>query len=260
MKSSKVSKLRANPVVYSDRIEPGDVIALGDIHGSWDLYCQFLAWVEGSGASVILLGDMIDRGSGDMEVLNATRSILQDPDYWGLQSFNAIRGNHEHMFIAASEGNRSDLTLWTQNGGKAKLLTKMVEEHLDWIKQLPIFITVGDTMFIHAGVLPGQNPSETIDQGKVDDLVWIRNPFLSKGPQLSKWSNTIKRVVHGHTITLYDGNRDGLSPIIKADRVNIDTGAFIPEGYLTAYNVTQNTFNKFERYTFDEEDSDYAIA
>ena len=261
MKNTKATKSRAKRSLgYSDDIQPGDVIALGDIHGSWDMYCQFLAWVKDSGASIILLGDMIDRGKWDLEVLNATKGILQDPESWGLQSFSALRGNHEQMFIDASEGHRSDISLWVQNGGKVKLLSKMIEDHLDWIKELPIFITIGDTMFIHAGVIPGQNPAESILQGKSEDLVWIRNPFLSKGPQLAKWSNTIKRVIHGHTITIYDGDRDGYLPIVKPDRVNIDTGAFLPEGFLTAYNVTQNTFYKFDRYLFDEEDSDYAAA
>lgn len=252
--------MKKTTLSFSETIRPGDVIALGDIHGSWDLYSQFLAWIKDSGASIILLGDMIDRGKWDLEVLNATKGMIQDPEAWGLQSFNALRGNHEQMFIDAAKGKRYDISLWVSNGGKVKLLPKMVEDHLDWVKELPIFMTIGDTLFIHAGVLPGQNPADTVSQGEATTLVWIRNPFLSKGPQLSKWSNTIRRVVHGHTITCYDGDREGFSPIVKKDRVNIDTGAYLSEGFLTAYNVTQNTFNQFGRFTSDEEDSDYATA
>mgnify|MGYP003350540750 FL=1 len=41
---------------YNDTIDPGDVIAVGDIHGMGELFLQFLAWVEGSGARVIQIG------------------------------------------------------------------------------------------------------------------------------------------------------------------------------------------------------------
>jgi hypothetical protein len=46
----------------SFEIEPGDVIALGDVHARYDLFELFLDKVRGSLACVILLGDIIDRG------------------------------------------------------------------------------------------------------------------------------------------------------------------------------------------------------
>lgn len=256
----KKAPARVKTPVFSDEIRKGDVIAVGDIHGSWDLFCQFLAWVKDSEASVILLGDLIDRGDDDLSVLNATKGLLQDHESWGLQSFNALRGNHEQMFMDAAQGTKSQVRLWVGNGGKLKNLDKMVEGHLDWISNLPIFMIVGDTLFIHGGTFPGENPVDTMRNGKAEELLWMRKPFLTNGPKLSEWSNTIKKVVHGHTITLFEDGQTELSPIIKEDRVNIDTAAYNKDGYLTAYNVTQNTFNQFQRYPFDAEDSDYVIA
>ena len=46
---------------FDDTINPGDVIVLGDIHGCFNLYESFLDHVRNSGATVILLGDLIDR-------------------------------------------------------------------------------------------------------------------------------------------------------------------------------------------------------
>lgn len=232
----------------SETITPGDVIALGDVHASWDLYSQFLAWIKDSQATVILLGDMIDRGGDDLPVLNATAKLLDDPESWGLQSFYALMGNHEQLFLNAVD-NHGDLYLWIQNGANVKDAPEM-QEHRDWISQLPIYMTIGDTLFIHGGLVPGQDPAETIRKKKgAESLVWMRNPFLSNGPKFEKWNNNLKKVVHGHTITMYESQRksDKPVPVIKKDRVNIDTGAFLSKGRLTAYNVTQDTFYQFSR-------------
>ena len=47
-------------------ISPGDVIAVGDVHGRYDLLDSLLAKLRGSEATVILLGDMIDRGGQEI--------------------------------------------------------------------------------------------------------------------------------------------------------------------------------------------------
>jgi hypothetical protein len=55
-------------ITYDNKIQPGDVVALGDIHATWPLFEQFLDWVKDSQATVVLLGDMCDRGGGDLKV------------------------------------------------------------------------------------------------------------------------------------------------------------------------------------------------
>jgi serine/threonine protein phosphatase 1 len=235
---------------FSKKISKGDVIAVGDVHASWDLYSQFLQWVEGSGASVILLGDLIDRGGDDIAVLNATASIMEDPDYWGLESLSMVRGNHEQLFLDAAVGSsQSDWSLWLYNGGNSSAYEEMEENHFEWISKLPHFITVGDTLFVHAGVQPGKSPSDSLANGHSDQLVWIRKPFLENGPMLKQWSSSIKKVIHGHSITFMadGGDEDNPLPTVKSDRINLDTGAFLSNGRLTAYNVTQNTFHQFSR-------------
>lgn len=235
------------PNIYNKTIREGDVIAVGDVHATWDLYLQFLLWVKGSGARVILLGDLIDRGGDDLAVLGATATLLESPESWGLESFSVIRGNHEQMFIDAAAGRPKDLDLWLYNGGNEHQFDQMVERHLDWIKELPYFITIGDTIFVHAGVEPGKSPRMSIANGTADQLIWIRKPFLNNGPMLQLWNRSLKKVVHGHSITFMSegGSEDNPEPVVKKDRVNLDTGAFLSNGRLTAYNVTQNTFHQF---------------
>jgi serine/threonine protein phosphatase 1 len=224
-------------MLFSNLISPGDTIACGDIHANYDLFSQFLDWVKGSGANVILLGDMIDRGPQDLEVLDTVKTLLANPGSHGLASFRVIRGNHEQMLLDASTGHTADQLLWYQNGGNIELQDK-VFAHCDWIAKLPLYIIVKDTLFVHAGIVPGvpmpkQDPNE---------LVWIRHPFLNSDLQLDRVfpGGTIKRVVHGHspfTAPL---------PDVCGQRIGIDTGAYF-SGVLTAFNATRSRFWAFER-------------
>ena len=221
-------------------ISPGDVIAVGDIHGRYDLLEQFLEDVQGSLACVILLGDIIDRGGDDTKVLNVVSSLLREPDLIGLSNFFCLMGNHEAMFVDAVTGTGDQWNLWLHNGGNFEQYGEM-QEHLEWLAELPVYMTVGDTLFTHAGIVPGRDPYELVDKGKVDTLLWMREPFLSRGPEFEKWNPELKQVVFGHTPKFGEG--EGL-PYTIPDGICIDTGAFFTN-CLTAYNVTKQTFYQF---------------
>lgn len=226
---------------FNDKIDPGDVIAVGDIHGRMDLFDLFCDHVADSGATVILLGDLIDRGPDSLGVLDRAHYMMMSPESWGLESVTVLMGNHEYMFIDAAEGTSSSFSLWLQNGGDFDQYADMLR-HLPWVKRLPIFSIIGDSLFTHAGFYPGKHPGETLAKDKqgVEKLVWMREPFLSSGPQFEKWDPNLKRVVHGHTPKgpLPYGSKSG-------DRICIDTAAFTT-GVLTSYNVNKNTFWSYE--------------
>ena len=224
----------------STEIAPGDVIAVGDVHGRYDLFELFLEKVRGTEACVILLGDIIDRGGEDVAVLTKVRSLLEEPELEGLSNFFCLMGNHEGMFVDACVGPSQDLFLWLQNGGNFEQYDEM-QEHLEWIAELPVYITVGDTLFIHAGTVPGRDPYELVENDKVDTLLWMREPFLSRGPEFEKWNPDLKQVVFGHTPKFEEG--EGL-PYTIPDGICLDSGAYWT-GVLTAYNVTKSEFYQF---------------
>jgi serine/threonine protein phosphatase 1 len=222
---------------YDIVVEPGDILAVGDIHARFDLFEEFLNHVRGSEATVILLGDIIDRGGQDVELLNKVRALLQEPESEGLSNFFCLMGNHEAMFVDALTGPGPDFVLWLQNGGNFEKYGEM-QEHLDWIAELPVYMTIGETMFIHAGCWPGKDPIETINAGKTDSILWMREPFLTYGPEFEKWNPDLKQVVFGHT------PRDS-KPYEIPDGICIDTGAY-HTGVLTAYNVTRNSIIQYQ--------------
>ena len=83
---------------------------------------------------------------------------------------------------------------------------------------LPIFLVVGDYLFVHAGVRPGI----PLPMQEDEDLLWIRDPFLSTGSELPL------TVVHGHTPCG--------EPEFASGRIGIDTGCF-STGRLTVLKV-----------------------
>jgi len=233
-------------VKFNDDIIPGDVIALGDIHATATLYDKFLAWVKDTGCTVVLLGDMIDRGGEDLNVLEKTRNLLEDSEGWGLQAFYALMGNHERMFLDYVTAPNWGMGEWLQNGANFDQMEEIKRLHTEWIRELPIYMTIGDVLFVHGGIFPGHDPQKTIDENRAESFLWMREPFLKHGPEFHKWSPNLKKVVHGHTPTLFEDGGVKRQPVVKEDRVNIDTGAYSKrDGCLTAYNVTQNTFKQF---------------
>jgi serine/threonine protein phosphatase 1 len=87
--------------------------------------------------------------------------------------------------------------------------------HLDFMREARLATTIGDYFFCHAGI----RPKVPLDQQREEDLLWIREDFLSSELDHGKV------IVHGHTPIL--------APDVMHNRINVDTGAYI-SGRLTA--------------------------
>lgn len=229
--------------IFDDTIERGDIIAVGDVHARYDLLSKFLDHVRGSEAIVVFLGDIIDRGGQDLEVLNKMRQLLVDPETEGLTNVFCLMGNHEAMFVDAITGSGSEYLLWLQNGANFEQYGEM-QDHLDWVADLPVFMTIGETMFIHAGIIPSKDPVDSINKGQTDRLLWMRSPFLEEGPRFEKWNPDLKQVIFGHTPKL-PGEKNCGKPYTIPSGICIDSGAYFTN-VLTAYNVTKNAFYQFK--------------
>lgn len=203
------------------------VVAIGDVHGCASLLREAIWPHLGSGAELILLGDLIDRSpepDGDRRVIELVRELQANPEAYGLAGVTVLRGNHEQMLIEAlAEGTPGDATeLWEWNGGDAGFLP-VAREHRDWLKSLPLTAVRGDYLFVHAGVRPGV----PLQEQRSEDLLWIRSPFL-KEPHGLPYT-----VVHGHTF------QSDFRITHLPHRVGIDTGAF-RSGVLTALPAWPN--------------------
>ena len=213
------------------------VYAIGDIHGRLDLFEALIGAIEADDAeavkartTVVLLGDLVDRGPDSKGVLKRARK-------WQKQrKVRILAGNHEEMFLLSFRkkdvlrhflrfGGRETLRSYGLDA-KAKnkkdleslqqlMLEAVPQKHLEFIRDMENCVVIGDYAFVHAGIMPGVK----LEDQKGADLRWIREPFLSHEKPHSHF------VVHGHTI--YN------KPEIRDNRIGIDTGAF-NSGRLTA--------------------------
>ena len=204
--------------------------AIGDVHGCFDkleallLACDRVR--DGREVRYVFIGDYIDRGPDAREVVE----LLMHKQRCEGSRFVCLRGNHEQMLIVVLAEGRSDrdLMTWWANGGEQTLDSYGVNDprshpapHLEWIKALPLRFADQKRLFVHAGIRPGVAIADQSD----DDLLWIREPFLSSGSPYESF------VVHGHTPT------KSRLPDLRFNRLNIDTGACLG-GELTAAAFT----------------------
>lgn len=196
--------------------------AIGDIHGCSRLLEQLVAKCadlgNGRKSKYVFLGDYIDRGPdsrGAIDFLIRFQSI--DPD-----RTICLCGNHEDFLLR--NYSPDDLTLWIDNGGASTLESYSVNSpgelpasHINWLRDLPAYHDDGKRFFVHAGI----SPERPLNSQRRDDLLWIREPFLSSTKQYERL------IVHGHTPTA------GNLPDLKANRLSVDTGAVFG-GPLTA--------------------------
>lgn len=203
---------------------------IGDIHGRLDLFEALIEAIEADDAAlgvasttVILLGDLIDRGPESAGVIERARD-------WGeTRKVRYLAGNHEEMFLE-SFNDKEMLRHFVKHGGRETILSYGIKRkryneltikelqaelvnivpaaHRRFLESFEDMIVAGDYVFVHAGL----NPKRSLEDQKRGDLLWIRERFLKHTEPFSHV------VVHGHTI--FEG-------IERTDhRIGIDTGAF----------------------------------
>ena len=223
--------------------ENSRLYAIGDIHGRLDLLERVIAAIErdvaehGPDALTVTLGDYIDRGPASRGVLDRLAANPFPTPYV------ALKGNHEALLEAFLADPTVGLQ-WRRLGGletlhsygvpvggmmvgrdlddaAEALRAALPEEHTRFLQSLRTSHGHGKYFLCHAGVRPGV----PLDRQDENDLLWIRDEFLSSKMDFGKV------VVHGHTPIE--------QPEVLPNRINIDTGAFAT-GQLTCVALDQD--------------------
>ena len=200
------------------------IAVIGDIHGCYltlvELYQQIIK--KYPDIKVYSVGDLVDRGNKSYEVVEfiIDNNILFTP------------GNHDFMFYYFfKEPSTVFARSWVFNGSESTLESyddhdKKVFEHIDFIKEAPLFFDTPDCFITHAGI--SKEYEKLLDQNFKNDptilynlisrefrsdkgVLWLRGEALNIG----------KLQIVGHTkhqeITLDE----------EANAAYIDTGAYV---------------------------------
>lgn len=208
------------------------VYAIGDIHGRDDLFAQLMDLIRADHAAhgaaqitLVLLGDLVDRGAQSAEVVERAMNLRAEfPDT------RLLVGNHEECFLAALTGDVRRVRYFMRIGGDAtirsywkdnasfaeasfeevaeRLPAIVPPEHVKYMGTGEDVIEIGDYAFVHAGIRPGV----PLEKQALSDLRWIREDFLDDRGDHGKM------IVHGHSITD--------EPDEQANRIGVDLGAF----------------------------------
>lgn len=241
------------------------IVAIGDVHGHYRELIELLDKLEYDHNidfekdTLVFLGDYVDGGPNTKEVLDHLIYLKETYPH-----FKFVYGNHEDLLMDAMIPHHpvyGDYYLWWNQGGKETLdsYTKQMnldeyesslvgmkdaipELHIQFIMSLDTYFETDDYFFVHGGVLP-----IPLEQAKEEmtryDMIWIRDQFILSD---FDWG---KKIIFGHTINDGRYNPGFLSPIVRKNKIGIDTFAH-NKGKLTAVILPDEQF-VYTKFTED---------
>ena len=217
------------------------IYAVSDIHGCANQLANVFAAIDLHLSRVqprrpihVFLGDYIDRGPASSQVIDMLIErgrhyetiflkgnheamlfdLLRDPEVFA--AFKQYGGLHTLMSYGLVPSVNPDRE--EQHALIEALAQKIPHPHRSFFNSLRPKFSCGDFFFVHAGVRAGIPLSQQTEE----DLLWIRDEFLSSDKSFGKY------IVHGHTPVP--------NPDIRPNRINIDTGAYAT-GVLTLLTI-----------------------
>ena len=161
--------------------------AIGDIQGCYHAFQALLARIEFNPKSdeLWLVGDLINRGSGSLEVLRWCHAHQK--------SLKVVLGNHDLHALVVAYGfvkpHRSD-TL------DALLVADDREVLLQWLRHQHLIYQEDDYLMVHAGLLPQWSAEQALNYGAEVEVALQSEDFLyflanMYGNQPNIWSDNL---------------------------------------------------------------------
>jgi serine/threonine protein phosphatase 1 len=201
------------------------VFAVGDVHGCGDQLARLLAVIGdtarmvGGPTRLVFLGDLIDRGPGNLETLKLWAAPASA---WGVDRVDRLMGNHEQLLLLAMgdgphAAKAAAMWLSERMGGSAVLAelcraaartetlpsaglfrAALGDEVFDRFCAMGSHASVGNALFVHGGLDPRVSAADCLAQPwqsfTAARWAWVHGEFLQ---WTEGFGGTI--VVHGHT-------------------------------------------------------------
>jgi serine/threonine protein phosphatase 1 len=194
-------------------MEKEKIFIIGDIHGCLDPLKRLMEKIpwRPDRDRLIFLGDFVDRGKNSKGVVDYVLSLHRYSS-----QIDCLIGNHEVLLLNYMDGN--DRGLYFLNGGWSTLESYMAEkpegkgllvpeDHMSFYRSLKTYLELEDYYVVHAGFRPGVE----IEKQNLEDMTWIREPFIYSDYEFGK------RVIFGHT--------PFREPLVLENKIGLDTGA-----------------------------------
>jgi serine/threonine protein phosphatase 1 len=184
------------------------VAVIGDVHGCYYTLKRLVdkIKIKYPDIKIYCVGDLVDRGNYSSETI---QFIIAE-------KINFTPGNHDYMFYSNMRDPFSLMAKsWRYNGAETTLASykdklNQMEDHLDLIKNSPLFFNLDDCFISHAGIsksLKEQLPenfllndtmlNEILNNDLFDQnsIIWARGPLLNIG-KLQVVGHTHRKEVH----------------------------------------------------------------
>lgn len=224
-------------------------IIIGDIHGCYRELTELITKLTQEKKYIpekdrlIFIGDYIDRGDNPRMVVKYVRALQ---DKYG-ENVIPLKGNHEDMlldYVANADQN------WLYNGYEATLLSyegykEELKNDIWWMSALSLYYEDDYFIYVHAGV----DKDLPMDQQDDETLLWVRQEFYLNPRTYDK------KVIFGHTPTMFMGKEDTPQWLNDGNDIAIDTGC-VYGGTLTSLIIENDRIIEYcqvSRETFFEE-------
>ena len=185
---------------------------VGDIHGCLSMLARLMDKIDWRAEqdNLIFLGDYVDRGADSKGVVDFILELRRISPH-----VQCLVGNHEELFLDFLNG--GSLQAFLANGGLRTMESYKLKdhpekpsipaEHLRFFESLHPWIELQEYYLVHAGFRPGVD----MDKQALEDMIWIREPFIFSDYDFGK------PVIFGHT--------PFVEPLVAENRIGLDTGA-----------------------------------
>lgn len=164
-------------------------LIIGDIHGCFEEFMLLLkkAKYSPSKYQLILVGDLINKGPYSLKTLEFAYE----------NEASCVIGNHELKFIQYIE---KGLKLPPKLDALRLEMGKDLQKWIDYIKSWPAFIEKEDFLVVHAGLVPGEHPSQSSIEKLVNIRHWKDGSLCSQntGRAWHEYYISKKLVIYGH--------------------------------------------------------------
>lgn len=203
--------------------------AIGDIHGSFRHLENLFPTLplDRERDTLVFLGDYINRGPQVREVIDFICALKKEG-----YRIVPLMGNHEYLLLEYAKSQSNSLLPYLRNLGLYSTLSAyggaslrqlgdlsfLPREHREFLASLLPYFATDDYLFVHAGIKFGV----ALEDQTMANLCESRERFIYKKTGLDK------KIIFGHT--------PFESPLVREDKVGIDTGA-VYGNYLTALEL-----------------------